>query len=226
MSSEIITPRYAITILTIAQVSFDDMANLGHRLTRNEYYSLRGHVPVPYVSPTTATQRRKEAASKHVNRNWPITRISRRSRCLQREGNTCVRLSGLQDLLDLPRFVHWIVSLNSIARDGTIRFPCRDLTHTAFDLAASMESEEKPMLTRCPACVMKQFAHNYWDGADMGAAGNPVFWAHEHINMAAVRNLDRQLFAVTPGAAADSQQDPREFQDRILRACVASTDYM
>jgi hypothetical protein len=204
------------------------MANLQHRTARNANYNLRGHAPAVIAPTQSATQRAKDAAAKRVRKNWPITRVNRRSRGLQRKfHNTCFLLSALQALLHLPKFLHWITSHNSTRRDGTINFPCRGLNDIVQDLTPDDEWAESLKLRRCPACVVKQFAEAYWGNVDVAANGAPLAWAHAYPEMTALRDLDSQLYSVAPGAAHgnDDQQDPEEFQGRILAACLASTDH-
>ena len=204
--------------------------NLRHRITRNGHYDLRGHAPIPVVLQTTATQRRKDAAAKRISRKWPIERISKRSRGLRRIGDTCYRLSGLQALLHMPRFLNWISSHNSTQADGTVRFPCRNLDEVGPALVSKLladhgEDEIKVDLQGCPACIVKRFVEAYWGVVDVTALGDPLPWPHGHVEMAAIRDLDERLYVLTPGAANDTQQDPAECQERLLEACFASTDH-
>jgi hypothetical protein len=204
------------------------MANLIHRTTANNRYSLRGHAPQLITLQTTATQRAKNAAARRVHKTWPITRENRRSRGLRRIGNTCFRLSGLQALLHLPKFLNWILSHNSTQPDGTITFPCRNLNETGMALVARLNGGSRNLVTlpRCPACVVKQFIQAYWgpDNVDP-RTGAPQPWAHGHAEMVSMRDLDTRIRSATFGAASGTQEDPVEFQERLLEACLASTDH-
>jgi hypothetical protein len=199
--------------------------NLGHRASRNARYNLRGHAPTPIAFQTTAAQRRKDAAALRVERSWPITRPSLRSRGLQRQGVTCYLLSGLQALLHMPRFLNWLLSHNSPQPAPPNRFPCRRRLQVEQALYTGEKAPKKSNLPGCPACIVKQFAQNYWGNVNLTADGAPRTWRSNHPDLAAIRALDRALYILTPGASASGLQDPIEFQDRILAACLASTDY-
>jgi hypothetical protein len=204
------------------------MANIQHRLRQvpRGPYSLRGNPPVATTLQQTATQQRKNAVAKSVSKNWRITRLNKRSRGLRRAGLTCYRLSGMQALLHLPRFVNWISSHNSKQPDGTVQFPCRPLNQVETALVAKLSFPgTKLQLTRCPACVVKNFAQAYWDNVDMDGQGRPLFWPRDHEHMRRLSSLDRRLFPLTTGAADGGEQDPVEFQERLLEACLASTDH-
>ncbi|KAF2031599.1 cysteine proteinase [Setomelanomma holmii] len=209
--------------------------NLRHRTrtAANVRYPLRGQPPHAAIAlHTTATQRTKNAIATRIQKDWPITRIGRRSRGLRRVGNTCFRLSGLQALLHLPKFLHWILSHNTMRPDGTVQFPCRNnLKDVGMIILAKFNAEcdERPpkklALPQCPACVVKHFIQAYWGVGNVDANGAPRVWAHGHPEMGRLRNLDQRIRIATAGAANDAQEDLAEFQDLLLEACLASTNY-
>jgi hypothetical protein len=201
------------------------MANLVHRTAQHNRYSLRGQAPIITTHQQTASQRRKDAAARGLNKNWRMTRVSKRSRGLQRVGNNCFLLSGLQTLFHLPGFQNWILSHNVGEPNGTINFPCRSLTQ--IKLALRLKPKAMDQLQQCPACVMKRFVDVYWGDVDLNATtGHPLAFTHHHARMVALRNLDRAIKSMTSGAGGDdAQEDACEFQDRLLKACLESTDY-
>lgn len=192
----------------------------------NGRYKLRGINNAPVVLQKTARQRAKDAAAKSVNKKWRITRNSRRSRGLHRTGMTCFRLSGMQSLLHLPKFVNWILSHNNTKPNGTVEFPCAPV-HTIGPALINKLSGywNRLNLTVCPACVVKDFVQAYWGDYHMAADGEPQALAHTEAHMTALRRLDQQLCALTADTAADAQQDPTEFLYRLLEACLALTDH-
>lgn len=113
----------------------------GHRTAHNaprQRPNMRGTSLYPMAVPH-ARQVAKNIAAKQIPNTWPIPRNrSKKSRGLRRNGNTCFRLSGLQALLHLPRFLQWIISHNSM-RNGTRIFPCRPahVIHAQLDLNMS-----------------------------------------------------------------------------------------
>ncbi|CBX96883.1 hypothetical protein LEMA_P100140.1 [Plenodomus lingam JN3] len=202
-------------------------SNTLHRTGRTGgRYNLRGtaiHAPAATTPNQTARQCASDRIAKRgLKKSWPITRRSRATRGLSRVGNTCFMLSGLQALLHLPKFLNWILSHN------TARFPCRPLWEVGKALAAKFMRWEAEALNvhACPACVVKRFVEEYWGPAlcQQVAPYAPLAFAHGHPVMREIRALDRSLYALTSGAGNDAQQDPAEFQDRILVACWASTD--
>jgi hypothetical protein len=197
--------------------------NLRHRTTPNAFYSLRGHAPTA-ISSQTALQRRKNAVGKSVQKKWRITRDDRSTRGLHRAGTMCFLLGGIQVLLHLPKFVNWILSHNSTRGNGAIKFPCRPLHEVAPLLITGLVRPAPVELESCPACVVKEFVQNYWGHVDIQRDGRPSSWRHSHAQMAALRRLDRQLLPLTYGAGVSDHEDPSEFQDRLLQACLASTD--
>jgi hypothetical protein len=189
-------------------------------------YSLRGNPQVTPVLQQTITQQRKNRVSKHVDKNWRITRANTRSRGLGREGQTCYLLSGIQALLHLPRFFSWISSHNSAQAGGPALFPCRSTDEIEEALIAKLGDGSTDLdLDRCPACVIKRFVQSYWSDVHPSAGAFPVSWRSSHEQLKALRRLDRRLFPLTPGADAAEEQDPVETQDRLLEACLASTDH-
>jgi len=211
-------------------ISIRMVANLQPRLTRarDTRYNLRGYAPVVPLLQTTAQQRLKNADARGISKNWHINRANRSSRGLQRplSQNTCFLLSGIQALLHQPRFLNWIRSHNTTQPNGTVTFPCRALNEVTTNLEAQyLVGAGRLKLTTCPACLVKDFIQNYWGNVDIAPDNTPLGWSHSHAQMVAIRQLDRQLHILTPGAAAGLQQDPVEFQDRILAACLASTDH-
>jgi hypothetical protein len=206
-----------------------NMENLRHRTAPNNRYALRrrGHqAPVIITNQRTATQQGIDAAARGIKKSWRIPRASKRSRGLRRTGNKCFLLSAMQTLVHLPGFDNWILSHNSISR-GTVKFPCQSIAEIsrALDLRPK-KSQDK--LQQCPACVVKRFVIDYWGHDDPQHIGAPLAFPHNHPRMVAIRNLDGQIKSFTPDAGDDDddeQQDSTEFQDRLLQACLASTDH-
>ncbi|KAF1918074.1 hypothetical protein BDU57DRAFT_528553 [Ampelomyces quisqualis] len=139
----------------------------------------------------------------------------------------------MQAILHPPKFVHWIFSHNSTEPDAAIKFPCRNLDevgpalHAKHLSAVAVSSKNKIRLQRCPACQIKQFVRAYWGNNNIDPnrpLDPPRPWTHNHPEMRLLRDLDTELYKLTPGAASRIQQDPTEFQDRILEGCLASTD--
>lgn len=216
--------------------------NFSHRKGKNTRYNLRGHaVPAPIVYHQTAEQIASDRIASRIKKDWPITRNSKRTRGLERQGMSCFRLSGMQGLLHLPKFLNWILSHNSSItdRDGTrIQFPCRPLKEVGQAIADSARyAGASPIkLKDCPACVVKRFVEEYWGQTDLYSEKKrapglsalrpehlPKPFLHRSQAMKLLSGLDKSLQSVTSGTGDDEQQDPSEFQVRILQACRAST---
>lgn len=217
--------KYSVTIMASYQHRTAPLWRSSHNLRGR--YSLRGNPQVVPVLEQTAAQQRKNRVAKAIDKSWRITRTNTSSRGLGRQGNTCYVLSGIQALLHLPRFVNWISSHNSTQPDETVMFPCRTPGQTEQELMSklSLPGSTKLRLTNCPACIIKQLVQAYWDDVNTTNTDPPVAWQANHTQLRALRRLDRRLFPLTNGAGAMAQQDPAESQDRLLDACLASTDY-
>ncbi|KAH9882863.1 hypothetical protein J1614_000229 [Plenodomus biglobosus] len=201
-------------------------SNLDHRVGTHGRYDLRGsntHADVAIDQNQTASQAASDSVSKKgLRKAWPINRANKATRGLDRIGDTCFRLSGLQALMHLPKFLNWILSHN------TTTFPCRPLREVGQVLANKHQWFGAPALELydCPACVVKRFVEQYWGPTHCTPTypNTPLPFSHNHPAMQELRDLDQSLYSLTSGAEADAQQDPAECQDRILRACCASTD--
>jgi len=219
-------------------------ANLRHRNTRHTRYDLRGpFASGPVVYQKTDAQVASDRVASRIKKKWPITRNSKRTRGLERHGMSCFRLSGIQGLLHLPKFLNWILSHNTSItnKNGTtsIHFPCRPLEKLGQAIAdkARYTGASPVRLKDCPACVVKRFAEMYWGQTDLlpektRASGLPAdrpehrprSFPHRSRAMNLLRNLDQSLQGVPSGTIDYEQQDPSEFQARILQACCASTE--
>jgi len=209
---------------------------------RHTGYNLRG-IPIPAAvvpaAPAAPHPRQvvKNTVARRIWNEWLITRQNRRSRGLGRNGNTCFRLSGLQALLHLPKFLQWIISHNSTQGNTTV-FPCRPVDAIQAQLAQGLtlgksdtskkkkDEEQSEDLEDCPACAVKALAQFYWGNQNLNAAGYPKPLRFNHTLLDAVHDVDDVLRMFTPGAGTgDAQQNPEEMQTRLLTACLESVDH-
>jgi hypothetical protein len=75
---------------------------------------------------------------------------------------------------------------------------------------------------------VKHFLGEYCGEIDIDVTtGHPRSYPHHHPRMVELRDLDEMIKSITFGAGEgdDSQEDACEFQDRLLKACLESTDY-
>jgi hypothetical protein len=203
---------------------------------RPDRYNLRGAPAAGPPAPVGLTaphprQTLKNNVARQIKNRWPITRKNRASRGLIRAGNTCFRLSGLQALLHLPKFLQWILSHNNTEK-GRVVFPCRSLTEIMARLSARMtvgcgeSSEDEETLPQCPACAVKALAQCYWGHENLDSSGEPMPLCVSHPLIAAVHSIDDALRRNTPGVGVnDPQEDPEEMQTRLLTACLESVDH-
>lgn len=179
-----------------------------------------------------ARQVAKNIAAKQIPNTWPIPRNrSKKSRDLRRNGNTCFRLSGLQALLHLPKFLQWIISHNSM-RNGTRIFPCRpshmiyaqlgmnmSSTTISFNknissvdewpekkltqLKKKFEKEKKDSGSTLTDCpaCAVKALAQFYWGIQNLNAGEPISLPFNNAELDRVHQVDNMLRQFTPGAA-------------------------
>lgn len=212
------------------------MSNYQHRTSQHQRYSLRGNrVHADSTLQLNDAQETKNKAARRVGSTWPISRVSKQSRGLNRSGNTCYRMGGIQTLMHLPKFLNWILSHNVVQPNGQVKFQCRSPQDTMEEMKKSLmlnaddaftQTQKRPRpLRTCPACVTKQLVQSYWGNNDLASDGRPMAFGVSQTDMARIHELDDILQHYTPGASNGSMQDPEEFQNRLLEACLQSVDH-
>jgi hypothetical protein len=196
--------------------SYDMAGNLAHRTKSHSRPGLRlpkekqPRVCKPQKSPS---QRSKDRHAARVLSSWDfITRSNKDSRGIHRlpGNNECFRLSAVQALLHLPKFINWTLTHNE---DGN--FPCHRNIKTKT-------SEQKIFRGICPACAIKRLIRKYWGDQNLRADGTPVPLAGNDPDVRRIHRLDDNI---SGEVGAHEQQDAEECQARLLDACLNSVDH-
>lgn len=138
---------------------------------------------------TTEHQRRVQI-SKRIPVKWPITRRNKISRGLGRKRNECYRLSSLQTLLHLPKFMSWVLS------------------HPDCNLKTS----------DCFICHLKTLIKAYWGRQNLDAQGVPLPFDVEDPVIAPIHRTARRWFQ-DAYREADAQQDAEDYVKRVILGC-------
>jgi hypothetical protein len=206
--------------------------NLNHRSGAQRWdgtYNLRraGRSPPLHRIAKPIQQKNKDQYLKRIRKTWPITRANKASRGIQREGQQCFRISAIQALLHLPKFMNWILSHNENGK-----FECHFLIWT-------QDYPFRLFQGKCAACMFKDLIQKYWGDKNIGPDGKPRPLKWECDEMLAIERLDDQLaFNGNPlddddydpskleNHGREIPQDTEECQTRLLRACLESVNYL
>lgn len=214
-SSPISLSTYTSPCLPPNMVAFTRSGTTANRPSRNE--DPPGGPPRPQrpFPRRTRLQMKKDKYAKQVSDGWPsgvVKRTNKNSRGMHRVGNGCYRISALQALLHLPKFMNWINDHN-VTQRGKIHNPCTTATTMSHN---GNNFKVHTVCRQCMACAMKDLIAYYWgeDNLDASGAPNPIP-QHDPI-LYPFERFATQLFGA-------DQSDPGEFQLQILRACRRST---
>ena len=113
-------------------------------------------LPRPVHSRTPA-QVQKDNDAFRISKRWPISRRSKLSRGIHRNGNECYILSSIQGLLHLPQFMNWIFSHCTINSNGSVQNPC------AYDatLPRGYDATSPNWYRRYVVCAVKNLVTTY-----------------------------------------------------------------
>ncbi|KAF2262905.1 cysteine proteinase [Lojkania enalia] len=156
----------------------------------------------PPVRSRTPAQQAKDTHVARIAKKWPIphTRGTSASRGLERRGNTCYRLSTLQVLMHLPKFLNWILSHNVADATGNTVNGCSPATFaTGFG---------------CAACHIKALVQSYWGEGNV-VGGVPAQILHNDSVMRDINHMTNVMMGVPPGGPIP-QEDAELFYTQLL----------
>ena len=138
----------------------------------------------------TPDQRARRLRATRLNGTWPNTRSSPRPRGLRRSGAACYRISALQMLTHLPKFVNWIMEHNEDGQD----WPCNPtdpnlrLPHLREKDKVLTQLMDRGMILGCVLCRLKESFRDYWGDASTVHGNLPTSFSGDR---ASIARLDR-----------------------------------
>jgi len=168
------------------------------------------------VRSRTPAQVQKDNDAFRISKRWPISRRSKLSRGIHRNGNECYILSSIQGLLHLPQFMNWILSHSVTDSNGNVQNPC------AYNsaLPRGYDTMSPNWYRRCVACAVKNLVTIYWGNYNLNR-GKPIPLAATDAALIPIYSISDIMWPLVWGFR--EQQDADDFQARLLTACLYST---
>ena len=163
------------------------------------YFEQRQQISAMTNWSETEGQRARRVVGARLDGTWPNTRPSPRPRGLVRTGMACYRISALQMLAHMPKFVNWVLEHREDGQD----WPCNQDDEN-LKLPKNLERDpatlalDPNLVTGCVTCRLKTFFQDYWGTAAADPPQGPSAFQPTHASILPLHRLGEKWNCAPP----------------------------